>query len=368
MTYPRARSTIEEMARYQPNLSAPSTGRIIRLSANEGAFGPSPKAIKALNSVAQHIHWYPEEEPAALAEALGSKYSLDPDRMIFGCGSDELIMSICQAYLDPGDEAIHTEYGFIMYPMSIRVAGGVPISAPDRNYTVDIDAVLERITDKTKIVFIANPNNPTGSYLSHTEVSRLHQNLPHTVLLVLDSAYSEFVVRNDYSSGAELVEISENVVMLRTFSKLYGLAGLRLGWGYAPKHVIDAIHVVKQPFGANRAAVSAALAALDDQKFIDKSVKHNEIWRTWTSTEFEKLGLYCLPSVANFLMVRFPSETGRTAVEAGTYLSNRGILTRGMSGYGASDYLRLSIGTQDEMKIVVKTVSDFLNEKVPSDE
>jgi len=363
MTFPRPRSTIQEMVRYQPNLSAPESERIIRLSANEGAFGPSAKALKALANDVYQLHWYPEEEPIHLAEALGEKYALDPKKMVFGCGSDELIMSICQAYLDPGDEAIHTEYGFIMYPMSTKVAGGKSVAAPDKNFRVDVDAILERVTSRTRIVFLANPNNPTGSYLSRNEVNRLHHGLPDDVLLVIDAAYSEFVVRNDYSSGAELVDVSDNVVMLRTFSKLYALAGLRLGWGYAPNHVLDSIHVVKQPFGANRAAVSAAMAALDDQEFIDKSVKHNEIWRPWTSARFEELGLTCLPSVANFLMVQFPSVDGKTATDAAAFLTERGILTRGMGGYGAPDYLRLSIGTEDEMQIVVRTVSEFLNKE-----
>ncbi len=360
MTQPKPRPTIAEMVRYQPNLRAPEADRIIRLSANEGAFGPSPKALQALNNQSGLLHWYPDEEPIELAEKLGEKYDLDPKKMIFGCGSDELIMAICQAYLDPGDEAVHTEYGFIMYPMSTKVAGGCPIAATDNNFRVDIDSILDRISSRTRIVFLANPNNPTGSYLSRTEVARLHSKLPSDVLFVIDAAYSEFVVRNDYSSGAELVDAAENVIMLRTFSKLYALAGLRLGWGYAKPHIIDALHVVKQPFGANRAAVAAAIAALDDQQFVDKAVEHNEKWRTWTASKFEKLGLLCLPSITNFLMVKFPNEKGKTANDAGSFLTSRGILTRGMSGYGAPDYLRLSIGTEDEMKIVLKNVTEFL--------
>ena len=268
MKHPKPRPTIAEMVRYQPNLSSPVSQRIIRLSANEGAFGPSPKAKKALASVGDYMHWYPEEEPFTLAEAIGEKYNLNANKMVFGCGSDELIMSLCQAYIGPEDEAIHTEYGFIMYPMSIKVAGGKPIPAPDLAFKVNVDAILERITDLTRVIFLANPNNPTGSYLSRSEVARLHRGIPENVLLVIDSAYAEFVVRNDYSDGSDLVDASENVVMLRTFSKLYAMAGLRLGWGYAPEHVINAIHVVKQPFGANRAAVEAAIAALDDQDFI----------------------------------------------------------------------------------------------------
>lgn len=363
MPAPQPRPTVAAMVRYQPNLSAPKADRIIRLSANEGALGPSPKAMRALAAVADRIHHYPEEEPVALAEVIGAKHGLDPEKMVFGCGSDELIISLCQAYIDPGDEVIHTEFGFMMYPMSTTVAGGVPVSAPDVGYKVSVDAILERVTERTRIVFLANPNNPTGSYLSRAEVARLHRELPDRILLVIDAAYAEFVSRNDYSDGSELVDASDNVIMLRTFSKLYAMAGLRLGWGYAPKHIIDAIHVVKQPFGANRGAVAAAIAALRDQDFIDRTVAHNAIWHPWTVARFEELGLTCLPSVANFLMVKFPDEPDRNAAAAGAYLSERGILTRGMAGYGAPEFLRLSIGTEEEMRIVVDTVGAFLNEK-----
>ena len=360
MPPPSPRAAIGAMARYKPNLNPPAQGRIIRLSANEGALGPSPASTRAVAGVMSRMHHYPEEDPMALAEATGEKYGLDPARMVFGCGSDELILSLCLAYLSPGDEAIHTQYGFIMYPASIRIAGGVPVSAPDRNYRADVDAILDRVTARTRMVFLANPNNPTGSYLARSELNRLHRELPEEVLLVLDSAYAEYVSRNDYTSGADLVESSENVVMLRTFSKLYGLAGLRLGWAYAPGHAANGMHVVKQPFGANRAAVAAGIAALGDREFYRASVAHNEKWQPWTAARLAGLGLTVLPSVTNFLMVRFPDEPGRTAAEAGAWLEQRGILTRGMAGYGAPEFLRMSIGTEQEMRTVVDSVARFL--------
>jgi histidinol-phosphate aminotransferase len=185
MPAPTPRPTIAAMARYQPNLSSPAAGRTIRLSANEGALGPSPKAMQALAAVAAQVHHYPEEEPKALAEAIGLAYGLDPARMVFGCGSDELIQALCHAYIDPGDEVIHTEYGFIMYPMSATVAGGIPVSAPDIDYRINVDAILERVTERTRIVFLANPNNPTGSYLARSEVARLHRELPENVFKAL---------------------------------------------------------------------------------------------------------------------------------------------------------------------------------------
>ena len=360
MPAPQPRSTIAEMVRYQPNLSTSHSGRIIRLSANEGALGPSPRAMQALADMAGESHRYPEEEPVALAETIARVHGLDPERMVFGCGSDELIQALCLAYLDPGDEAIHTEYGFIMYPMSIRVAGGVPVAAPDDNYQVNVDAILACVTERTRMIFLANPNNPTGSCLSRLEVERLHQGLREDVLLVIDSAYAEFVSRNDYSAGAALVEQHDNVIMLRTFSKLYAMAGLRLGWAYAPRQVADALHVVKQPFGANRGAVAAAIAALDDRAFVARAVAHNSYWLPWTRERFESFGLSVLPSAGNFLMVRFPEEPGRSAAEAGTWLSDRGILTRGMAGYGAPNFIRLSIGTGEEMQVVTDTVGNFL--------
>ncbi len=361
MPAPKPRSTVAAMARYQPNLNTAPTGRIIRLSANEGALGPSPRALEAIAAISDKVHLYPEEDPAALSETIARTYDLDPERIVFGCGSDELILALCLAYLEPGDEAIHTEYGFLMYPISTRTAGGIPVSAPDNGYRVDVDAVLERVTDRTRIVFLANPNNPTGSYLSRQELHRLHRGLPDHVLLAIDSAYAEFVTRNDYSPGAELVESTENVVMLRTFSKLYAMAGLRLGWAYTPQHVAEAMHVVKQPFGANRLAVAAATAALEDTEFLACAVEHNSQWLPWTSARLQGLGLAVLPSVANFLMVQFPDAPGYGAAEAGNWLSGRGILTRGMAGYGAPDFIRMSIGTGDDMQIVVDSIGDFLN-------
>ena len=361
MPAPQPRPAISAMARYQPNLNPPAQGRIIRLSANEGALGPSPAAVRALDAVTNRLHHYPEEDPSALADAIGAELGLDAQRMVFGCGSDELILALCLAYLSPGDEAIHTEYGFIMYPVSIRVAGGEPVVAPDRGYRVDVDAILERVTPRTRMVFLANPNNPTGSYIGRGELERLHRGLPEEVLLVIDAAYAEYVSRNDYASGADLVEKSENVVMLRTFSKIYAMAGLRLGWAYAPQVAANAMHVVKQPFGANRAAVAAGIAAVNDHEFRRRSVAHNETWQPWTAQELAGLGLTVLPSVTNFLMARFPDEPGHTAAEAGPWLEQRGILVRGMAGYGAPEFLRMSIGTETEMRTVVESISEFLS-------
>ena len=363
MSAVKPRPAIADLVRYRPNLSAPKAGRIIRLSVNEGALGPSPAAVKAMEGVADGLHRYPDVASSGLIEAIAERHGLDPTRIVVGCGSDELIATLCQAYVDPGDEVIHTQYGFLLFPMATRVAGGIPVSAPDDGYTVSVDAILERVTERTRMVFLANPNNPTGSYIPESEVVRLHAGLPERVLLVLDSAYAEYVQTNDYSDGSQLVEAHDNVVMLRTFSKLYGMAGLRLGWGYFPPEVADVIHSIKPPFGVNASAVAAGIAAVRDVAFQERSREHNRIWSAWTRARFEELGLETLPSVTNFMMVRFPVEEGRNADAAHAYLSERGILVREMRAYGAPRYLRVSIGTGEEMRILLDTIAAFLGKE-----
>ena len=359
----KPRANVASLPRYKPKMAAQTDGRIIRLSANEGALGPSPKALVAIAKASAAAFRYPTDESLALAVALGRRHGIDPDCVIFGCGSDELIGALCTAYLDPGDEAIHTEYGFAMYPLCTRAVGGVPVSAPDDNFVVDVDAILERVTPRTRIVFLANPNNPTGTYLPHDEVRRLHAGLPDRVLLVLDAAYAEYVARNDYTSGLELAASADNVIMLRTFSKLYALAGLRLGWGYGPAPVIEAMHAVKQPFGASIVAIAAGLAALEDEAFAAASLAHNEVWLAWTRQRLEALGLSCLPSVTNFLMVRFPDEPARNAAACCAYLAARAIFVRDMAPYNAPAYMRLSIGTEAEMRETVDAIGSFLDGK-----
>lgn len=360
MAAPTPRPAIASMARYAPKMSSANPGRIIRLSANESALGPSPRAVEAMRRAATDLHRYPPIDTGGLGVALAERYGIDGDRVVVGCGSDELIGTLCQCYLDPGDEAIYTQYGFVMYPHSIKVAGAVPVVAPDDGYTVSVDAILERVTDKTRIVFLANPNNPTGTCLPSVEVARLHAGLPERVLLVVDSAYAEFVERNDYSDGSELVDATENVIMLRTFSKIHGLAGLRLGWGYGPSEVVGAINCVKQPFGANLVALAAGVAAIQDTAFEETVRAHTKTWLDWTVEQFEALGIECLPTVANFFLARFPSEPGRDAASAIEFLTARGIFLREMAGYGLPDCIRLSIGTAEEMQVVVDNLAEFM--------
>lgn len=359
---PSPRSSVVDLPIYRPKLTAKRDGPVIRLSANEGALGPSPKAVVAMADAAASMHRYPTGEVVELAEALGACHGLDPARMVFGCGSDELIVALCTAYLEPDDEVVVNQFGFAMYPLMARAAGGVPVVAQDRDYRVDVDAMLAAVGPRTKIVFLANPNNPTGSYLSRSEVARLHAGLPGNVLLVIDSAYAEYVTRNDYADGSDMAERFDNVIMLRTFSKMYAMAGLRLGWGYGPAHVLDAIAAVKQPFGANVVAVAAGIAAVGDTEFQQRALEHNETWRTWTVERLTGLGLSCLPSVANFVMVRFPDDPARDAAAAGAYLAERGIFIRDMASYGAPEYMRFSIGTEEEMRSFIDAVAAFLGQ------
>lgn len=356
------KASIADLIGYKPALAgAPGHARVVRLHVNEGALGPSPKAMEAMQTVATRIHQYPAVDASGLAVAIGRKHGIDPQRIVLGCGSDELIQVLCLAYVEPGDEVIHTQYGFLLFPMAAKIAGGVPVSAPDDGYTVSVDAILERVTPRTKLVFLANPNNPTGTYLAHDEVRRLRAGLPDRVVLVLDAAYAEYVQRNDYTAGIELVEETDNTVMLRTFSKAFGMAGLRLGWAYCPKIMADTLYSIRPPYGVNIPALAAGVAAIEDQAFQDATVAHNARWMPWLQAQFKALGLEPMPTVTNFLMVRFPTEPTRNADAARQFLAARGILVREMAGYGAPEFIRLSVGSEDDNHLLVDTLRDFLN-------
>ncbi len=263
MTRPVPRPGVLEIDAYVPGRSAaPGAARVFKLSANETPLGPSPRAVQALRDLSAEVALYPEGSSLKLREAIGARYGLDPARIIAGAGSDQILELLALAYIGPGDEGLYSQYGFLEYKIVTLAAGGVPVVAPETNYTASVDAILARVTPRTKIVFLANPNNPTGSYLCAHEVARLARSLPATTLLTLDSAYAEYVTRDDYDAGVALVDSLENVVMTRTFSKIYGLAGLRLGWGYGPAHVIDALNRIRSPFNVSSAAAAAGVAAV----------------------------------------------------------------------------------------------------------
>jgi histidinol-phosphate aminotransferase len=360
-TRPQPRPGVLAIDAYVPGKSTASgVEKVFKLSSNETPLGPSPNAIAAYQEIGKHLEDYPDGSASDLREAIGRAFGLDPDRIVCGAGSDDLLNLLARAYLADGDEAIHTTHGFLVYPIATLGTGATPVVAPETNYTADVDAILKRVTPKTKVVFLANPNNPTGTYLPFDEVKRLHQNLPPNVLFVIDAAYAEYVRRNDYEAGIELVATSENVVMTRTFSKIHGLAALRLGWMYGPAHVVDAINRIRGPFNINSAAIAAGIAAIADNAHQERSREHNSRWLAWLTEEIGKLGLKVTPSVANFVLIHFPEDKGRTAKDADAFLTRRGLVLRQVGAYKLPNALRMSVGSEEANRLVVKALADFL--------
>jgi histidinol-phosphate aminotransferase len=358
---PQPRRGVLDIAPYVPGKSsAPGVAKVFKLSSNETPLGPSPKAIEAYRAVAAHLEDYPDGAASELREAIGAAFGLDPARIVCGAGSDDLLNLIARAYLADGDEAIHTTHGFLVYPIATMGTGAKPVVAAEKDYTADVDAILAAVTPRTKVVFLANPNNPTGTYIPFDEVKRLHRGLPARVLLVLDAAYAEYVERNDYESGLELVATSENVVMCRTFSKIHGLAALRLGWMVGPAHVVDAVNRIRGPFNVNAPAIAAGVAAMRDAAHVERSRTHNTRWLGWLGEEISKLGLKVTPSVANFLLIHFPDTPGKTAKDADAFLTKRGLILRAVGAYKLPNALRMSVGTEEANRLVVAALKEFL--------
>ncbi|MBM3582144.1 MAG: histidinol-phosphate transaminase [Alphaproteobacteria bacterium] len=335
--------------------------RVVKLSSNENAFGPSPMTMEAYARLAPDIHRYPDGGCKALRRALAAAWNLPAERIVCGAGSDELIALLARAYLGPGDEALYSEHEFLMYPIATEGTGAKAIKVKETNLTADVDALLGAITPATKMVFLANPNNPTGTYLPAARVRALRDRLPDRVLLVLDAAYAEFVTRADYTAGSELVEPDGNVVVLRTFSKIYGLGGLRLGWAFCPAAVADVLNRMRGPFNVSSAAQAAGAAALADTAFVAKVRAHVETWREWTAAEARRLGLEVTPGVGNFLLIHFPRQTGRDAAAADAFLKSRGVIVRRMERYGLPQALRVTIGREDEMRAFAAALADFVH-------
>ena len=355
---PEPRSGILEIAAYVPGKSGAKGAKVHKLSSNESPLGASPAAVAAYREAAASLERYPDGGATALRAAIAAKYGLAEDRIVCGAGSDELLQLLAHAYLGAGDEAVYSQYGFLVYPIAIAVNGAKAVVAPEKNYQTDVDALLACITPRTKLVFLANPNNPTGTYIPFSEVKRLHQGLPPHVLLVLDAAYAEFVRNNDYESGIALVAESENVVMTRTFSKIYGLAALRLGWAYGPAHVIDVLNRIRGPFNVSSAALAAGVAAIRDTAFVDKALTHNDTWLAWLTREISALGIAVTPSVGNFLLLHFPPSKPAPAADA--FLQEHGIVVRRMEGYGLPTTLRLTIGDEEANRAVAATLKAFM--------
>ena len=360
MNFPSPRLNIEKLKNYKPNFGRSKINNLIRLSANENALGTSMSAIEAIKSFSNNMNRYPPQVSDELTSAISERYSINKNKIILGNGSDELISILAQTFLSPNDEAIYTEFGFLQFPQAIAISGAIGVVANDVSFTANVDNILSKINRKTKVIFLANPNNPTGTFISKKEIIRLHKSIPSNILLVYDAAYSEFVVNDDYIDGSELADKYDNVIMLRTFSKLHGLASLRLGWGYASENIIKNLMKVRGPFSVNNAAIRAGVAALEDLEFQRQSVEHNLKWMPWFEKELTLLNLDFQSSITNFLLIKFPTNMKHNAQKAENYLASKGILVRGMKVYGLSNHLRVSIGTQEENIKFLNVLKSFL--------
>ena len=355
----QTKKTILDIAPYVPGESkSGSSERLIKISSNEGPFGPSPLAVKAMQEAASDAHRYPDGDATALRQKLAEKNNIDFKNIICGAGSDNIIELLCQAYAGEGDEVLYSQHGFLMYPISAMAFGATPVSAQEKDLTADPQALLDKVNDKTKIVFLANPNNPTGTYWTRDQVTAFHAQLPENVILVLDSAYAEFVDDPNYTAGHDLVEQHDNIVVTRTFSKLYGLGGLRLGWGHACDEIIDILNRIRSPFNVNAIAQAAGVASLEDDAFVEKSISHNKEMRHLMTKELSDLGLSVVPSQGNFIIADFGDEA--RAEGCRQFLKERNIFVRQIGGYGLPTYLRISMGLKDEMELALEAISAYL--------
>lgn len=352
MTVPSPKPWIMEIAPYVPGRSTTDDGRkVAKLSSNENPLGTSKEAVAAFSDEKVTLARYPDAAAVELREAIAARYGLDPQRIIYGTGSDEVLHLVAGAYAGPGDEVIFVRYGFAVYEIATRRVGATPVIAPDKDYATDVDAILDCVTPRTRIVYVANPNNPTGTFAPRAEMERLHRSLPPEVMLVIDQAYAEYLDPEDDDGMFALAATSPNVMITRTFSKIYGLAAERIGWGYASSEAVAAMHRIRAPFNITIAGQKAAIAALYAQGFVDHSREHNSRWRAWLADEIARLGnagLRAVPSKANFLLVLF--EGALNAETAYKKLMDEGFIVRWLPGQKLAHGLRISIGTEEEMR------------------
>ncbi len=361
MTGPTPRPGILDISPYVPGKSSISgASKIIKLSSNEGALGPSPRAVEAYIASAGELHRYPDGDSTELRQVIGERHGLDPNRIVCGAGSDELLYLLGRGYAGPGDEVLTHAHAFVMYELVALGVGATPIKADEVSLTANVDNLLARVTPRTRVVYLANPNNPTGSYLPQDELKRLRAGLPDDVLLVIDAAYAEYATVNDYTAGAELVDAGDNTVMTRTFSKAYALGGARLGWAYCPPAIADVLNRIRGPFNVSMPAQAAGVAALRDTEFLAKSRDHNATWLPWLSERLTATGLAVYPSIGNFVLVRFPEDAEHNALAAINFMQGRGIIPRDTSGVGLPGCLRITIGREDEMRAVADALTDFM--------
>jgi histidinol-phosphate aminotransferase len=336
------------------------SGKQIFLNSNESVFGPSANVASAIRSSLDQVERYPENASAQLARALGARFNHPPEQIVCGHGSDDLLARLSRAYLAPGDELVYSRNGYPKIPNYAFVNDAIPVAAPDRNFAADVDSILSAVTDRTRIVMIANPDNPNGMYLSEESIYRLHSGLREDCMLVLDSAYVEYVDAKDFGHPAQLVERSQNVVMTRTFSKIFGLAGLRLGWMYAPESIANVVSSVGITFPVSTTALAAGIVALEDKAHTDSVFRLNLEIRGEFSNKLERLGLEIVPSQTNFVLVGFPTD-GKSAVEAHRYLEANGVITRRLASPAYSNYIRFTIGIREDMETTAQLLKDFLS-------
>jgi histidinol-phosphate aminotransferase len=365
MTAPEPKPWIMGIAPYIPGRSTTDDGRkVVKLSSNENPLGTPEAARRAFMQAALSLERYPDASGSIVREALAAKHGLDPARIIYGNGSDEVLHLAAGAFSGPGDEVIFVHYGFAVYEIAARRTGATPVIAPDQDYATDVDAVLACVTERTRVVFVANPNNPTGTYASRDEIARLHAALPANVLLVLDHAYAEYIEGDLDDGGMELARTATNVLVTRTFSKMYGLAAERIGWGYAAAPIIEAMHRIRLPFSMTIAGQHAAVAALGDTAFVEHARAHNAEWRRWFTDEIAKLGnagLRAIPSQANFVLVVFEGKL--TAERAYKGLMDAGYIVRWLPGQGLPHGLRITIGTAEETQGVAAALRALVEQE-----
>ena len=358
MSEPKPRNGIMDIPRYMFGMMQnQKSSDIIYLASNESAIGASPRAIQACQNALNTVHRYPDDLSTGLREAISIMHGpgINMENVVCGAGSDEILHMIIYAYSGPGDEVIRTENGFIMYEYATLGSGATPVIAKEKDFKVDVDSILSCITDNTKIIFVSNPN-VTGTYITKYDLQRLHSGIPDDVILVIDSAYAEFVTKHDYCAGVELVNSSNNIVMTRTFSKAYGLAGLRIGWCYAPEKIADALNRFRGPVNISSVSHDVAIAAAKDNLFLEQSRRHNLEWRTYLENEIDKMGYSRIPSVTNFVFVDF---SGTSAKKVFQHLLDNNIIVRELDGLGLPNYLRITVGLEHEMKKVVEVLRQY---------
>ena len=354
MTLPKPRKI--EAERYEGGLSQfKKIDNLIKLSANESALGPSPRAMEAFQKEKDKIFKYPESESSSLRDIISEKFNINSERIICGAGSDQIFDLTCQLFIEPGDEVVVTEYGFIMHRIYASLYRAKVLLAKEKNFKASVDEILKKVTDKTKIVFIANPNNPTGTYLSKSEMLNLRKKLRSNILLVVDDAYFEFLDRDDFTSGLDLFKDEANVLITRTFSKIYGLAGLRLGWGYSSKEIIDVMYKIKPPFNVNRAALCSGIEAIKDKEWTRKAIEHNTLWSKKIFSVLKEYKIQTNEPTTNFFLMNF-NETKINSDETFEKLANNRLLLRKMTQYKIPNALRLTIGDKESNELFVECI------------